>query len=174
MIWKKKTDDKTTAFEGLFRQQYPPLVRHATQLLGDPEEARDVVGEAMEQAWQRWDTLAEAQRASWLFTTVRHLALNRLKHRQVVTDHAVAIREATVFDLQARYWEHERLLRQAEAVVEALGEPTRTIIRLCYFEQNTYRVAAERLGISPDTVKKHISKALRALREALGKKGDER
>lgn len=42
----KKTDDKTTAFEGLFRQQYPPLVRHATQLLGDPEEARDVVGEA--------------------------------------------------------------------------------------------------------------------------------
>ena len=70
MIWKKKTDDKTTAFEGLFRQQYPPLVRHATLLLGDPEEARDVVSEAMEQAWQRWDTLAEAQRASWLFTTV--------------------------------------------------------------------------------------------------------
>lgn len=66
MIWKKKTDDKTTAFEGLFRQQYPLLVRHATQLLGDPEEARDVVGEALEQAWQRWDTLAEAQRASWL------------------------------------------------------------------------------------------------------------
>ena len=90
------------------------------------------------------------------------------------SDHAEAIREAAVFDLQARYWEHERLLRQAEAVVETLGEPTQTIVRLCYFEQNTYRAAAERLGISPDTVKKHISKALRALREALGKKGDER
>lgn len=37
---------------------------------------------------------------------------------------AEAIREATVFDLQARYWEYERLLRQAEAVVEALGEPS--------------------------------------------------
>ncbi len=122
MIWKKKTDDKTTAFEGLFCQQYPPLVRHATQLLGDPEEAKDVVGEAMEQAWQRWDTLAEAQRASWLFTTVRHLALNRLKHRQVVSNRAEAIREATVFDLQARYWEHEHLLRQAEAIVEAFGD----------------------------------------------------
>lgn len=105
----------------------------------------------------------------WLLT-----GSSRLKHRQVVSDHAEAIREATVFDLQARYWEHERLLRQAEAVVEALGEPTRTIVRLCYFEQNTYRAVAERLGISPDTVKKHISKALRALREALGKKGDER
>lgn len=78
----------------------------------------------MEQARQRWDTLAEAQRASWLFTTVRHLTLNRLKHQQVVSDHVEAIREATVFDLQARYWEHERLLRQAEAVVEALGEPS--------------------------------------------------
>lgn len=37
---------------------------------------------------------------------------------------AEAIREATVFDLQARYWEHECLLRQAETVVEALGEPS--------------------------------------------------
>lgn len=37
---------------------------------------------------------------------------------------AEAIREATVFDLQARYWEYERLLRQAETVVEALGEPS--------------------------------------------------
>ena len=53
MIWKKNTDNKTTAFESLFRQQYPPLVRHATQLLNDPEEAKDVVEEAMEQAWKR-------------------------------------------------------------------------------------------------------------------------
>lgn len=170
MIWKKNTDNKTTAFESLFRQQYPPLVRHATQLLNDPEEAKDVVEEAMEQAWKRWDTLAETQRTSWLFTTVRHLAINRLKHRQVKTDHAEGIREATVFDLQSQYWEHEYQLRQAESVVKALGEPTRTIVRLCYFEQNTYRETAEQLGISPDTVKKHISKALRTLREVLGKK----
>lgn len=152
MIWKKNTDNKTTAFESLFRQQYPPLVRHATQLLNDPEEAKDVVEEAMEQAWKRWDTLAETQRTSWLFTTVRHLAINRLKHRQVKNDHAEGIREATVFDLQTQYWEHEYQLRQAESVVEALGEPTRTIVRLCYFEQNTYRETAEQLGISPDTV----------------------
>ena len=33
----------------------------------------------------------------------------------------------------------------------------------------TYREVAEQLGISPDTVKKHISKALHMLREEMNK-----
>ncbi|MBQ5834532.1 MAG: winged helix-turn-helix transcriptional regulator, partial [Bacteroidaceae bacterium] len=37
----------------------------------------------------------------------------------------------------------------------------------CYWDKQTYRQVAEHLGISPDTVKKHISKALRILRETM-------
>jgi RNA polymerase sigma factor (sigma-70 family) len=48
-----------------------------------------------------------------------------------------------------------------------LPEPTCTILRLCYWEKKTYQQVAGELGISPDTVKKHISKALRTLREAM-------
>ena len=44
---------------------------------------------------------------------------------------------------------------------------TSTILRLCYFEHLTYQQAADRLGISPNTVKKHISKALAILRERM-------
>ncbi|MGG6548734.1 UNVERIFIED_CONTAM: helix-turn-helix domain-containing protein, partial [Prevotella sp. 15_C9] len=43
-----------------------------------------------------------------------------------------------------------------------------------YYEHKTYREVAEQLGISPDTVKKHISKALRTLREAMTLKGGNR
>lgn len=66
----------------------------------------------------------------------------------------------------------ERLLSRVEDVAEGLGEPARSIVRLCYYEHLTRRQAAERLGISYDTVKKHIAKALKLLREAVGK-GDE-
>ena len=82
-----------------------------------------------------------------------------------------ALREATRMDVATDYREHERLLQQAESIARNLPEPTCTVLRLCYYEHKTYREAAEQLGISPDTVKKHISKALRTLREAMTLKG---
>ena len=65
------------------------------------------------------------------------------------------------------YRAHEALLQQAENIAHSLPEPTCTILRSCYWEKKTYQQVAEELGISPDTVKKHISKALRTLREAM-------
>ena len=78
-----------------------------------------------------------------------------------------ALIEATRYDMSTRYEEHERLLQQAEQIARELKEPTCTILRLCYFEHLTYQQAADRLGISPNTVKKHISKALAILRERM-------
>ena len=68
------------------------------------------------------------------------------------------------------YAEHERLLARAEAVADGMNEPTRSIIRMCYYEHNTHAEAAQRLGISRETVKKHIRKALRTLRENLSER----
>ena len=121
----------------MFTELYPRLVRYATQLLGDGEEARDIVGSVMEQAWKQFEKLEPENRGAWLYTAARNACLNRLKHLQV---------EAT--NLEA--------------------------LRLCYYEHKTYREVAEQLGISPDTVKKHISKALRTLREAMTLKGGNR
>ena len=69
--------------------------------------------------------------------------------------------------MSTRYEEHERLLQQAEQIARELKEPTCTILRLCYFDHFTYQQAADSLGISPNTVKKHISKALAILRERM-------
>ena len=92
---------------------------------------------------------------------MRNACLNWLKHQQVEQTNVEALIEAT------RYEEHECLLQQAEQIARELKEPTCTILRLCYFEHLTYQQAADRLGISPNTVKKHISKALAILRERM-------
>ena len=47
-----KKDTKREVFGQMFTELYPRLVRYATQLLGDGEEARDIVGSVMEQAWK--------------------------------------------------------------------------------------------------------------------------
>lgn len=170
MFLLHKDHTKREAFGQMFTEMYPRMVRYATQLMGDSEEARDIVSEVMEQAWKHFERLDANDRGGWIYTAVRNASLNRLKHLQVEKDNVQALYEATLCDVETNYREHEALLQKAEAIARSLPEPTCTVLRLCYYEHLTYREAAQRLGISPDTVKKHISKALRTLREAMNEK----
>lgn len=166
---RNRAVSKEERFKRMFMEMYPKLVRHATQLMGDADEAKDAVGEVMEQAWMQFDALQEDTRNAWLYASVRNRCINRLKHLNVEQEHIEAIILATKADMDNGYREHEALLRQAETIARSLPEPTCTILRCCYWEKKTYQQVAEQLGISPDTVKKHISKALRLLREAMRK-----
>lgn len=163
----RKTDHKEECFKQMFTEMYPVLVRYAVTLMGNAEEAKDIVSEIMERAWTEFDRLEKSTRKAWLYTAVRNGCLNRLKHLNVEQQHRDALAAATRADVNNGYREHEALLRLAEEIARSLPEPTCTILRQCYWEKKTYQQVAAELGISPDTVKKHISKALRALREVM-------
>ena len=164
---KHEASDEEQRFHTLFVEMYPKLVRYATALMADSDEARDIVSDVFERAWQRHSTLDEETDHAWLYAAVRNACLNRLKHLKVEQEHLEAIMEATRVDMADNYRQHEALLRHAEEIARNLPEPTRSILRLCYWDKQTYSQVAEHLGISPDTVKKHISKALRILRETM-------
>ena len=164
---KHKASDEEQRFHKLFVEMYPKLVRYAAALMTDADEARDIVSDVFERAWQRHATLDDENGHAWLYAAVRNACLNRLKHLQVEREHLEAVIEATRADMADNYRQHEALLRHAEEIARNLPEPTRSILRLCYWDKQTYRQVAEHLGISPDTVKKHISKALRTLRETM-------
>ena len=160
----QKKPNKEERFRELFLAMHPKLIRYATTLMGDADEAKDIVSDVFGKAWQEFDSLSN-EASAWLYTATRNGCLNRLKHLQVEQSHIEAIVLATQADVDNGYWEHEALLQKAEAIARSLPEPTCTILRLCYWEKKTYREVADQLGISPDTVKKHISKALQILRE---------
>lgn len=170
----KNSQHKEERFEQLFTEMYPRLVRFAATLTGDADEAKDIVSETMEQAWKEFDKLKESTRHAWLYTAVRNRCLNRLKHLNMEQQHIDALIAATQAEMNNGYREHEALLQKAETIARNLPEPTCTILRRCYWEKKTYQQTANELGISPDTVKKHISKALRTLREAMQGKEEER
>ncbi len=164
---KHKASDEEQRFHTLFVEMYPKLVRYAAALMTDADEARDIVSNVFERAWQRHATLDDENGHAWLYAAVRNACLNRLKHLQVEREHLEAVIEATRADMADNYRQHEVLLRRAEEIAHSLPEPTRSILRMYYWDKQTYRQVAEHFGISPDTVKKHISKALRTLRETM-------
>lgn len=165
-------DNDKERFRQMFMAHYARLVRLAVQLTGDRDEARDIVADVMERAWRRFDSLKAEEQGAWLGLCVRNECLNRLKHLKVESSHTGRLAEAARTLGEADWSEHERLLTEVEAVAGTLEEPTRSIIRMCYYEHNTHRQAAERLGISPETVKKHVRKALNILRERIKQKED--
>lgn len=164
---KHKASDEEQRFHTLFVEMYPKLVRYAAALMTDADEARDIVSDVFERTWQRHATLDDENGHAWLYAAVRNACLNRLKHLQVEREHLEAVIEATRADMADNYRQHEALLHRAEEIAHSLPEPTRSILRMCYWDKQTYRQVAEHFGISPDTVKKHISKALRTLRETM-------
>ena len=134
----------------MFTELYPRLVRYATQLLGDGEEARDIVGSVMEQAWKQFEKLEPENRGAWLYTAARNACLNRLKHLQVEATNLEALRDRP-HGRSDRLQEHGDCNRRKALPVTYRNRPA--VLRLCYYEHKTYREVAEQLGISPDTVK---------------------
>ena len=98
---------------------HPKLIRYATTLMGDADEAKDIVSEVFGRAWEEFDSLS-AETNAWLYTATRNACLNRLKHLKVEQTHIEAIVLATQADVDNGYWEHEALLQKAEAISKSV------------------------------------------------------
>lgn len=144
----RRRNHKEEHFERLFAEMYPRLVRFATTLMSNTEEAKDIVSETMEQAWKEFDQLKENTRSAWLYATVRNGCLNRLKHLNVEQQHIDRLIEATRAEMNQGYRAHEALLQQAENIARSLPEPTCTILRSCYWEKNI-STGSRRIGNQP-------------------------
>src|SRR5687767_14337611 len=72
------------AFRELFDREVAGLVRYATGALGSREDARDAVQESFLRLWQTRARLdSESDPVRLLYTIVRNLARDRLRHRAV-------------------------------------------------------------------------------------------
>lgn len=149
----RRRNHKEEHFERLFAEMYPRLVRFATTLMSNTEEAKDIVSETMEQAWKEFDQLKENTRSAWLYATVRNGCLNRLKHLNVEQQHIDRLIEATRAEMNQGY-------RATRGTVAASGKHSPQFARTdlhhlakLLLGEKTYQQVADELGISPDTVK---------------------
>ncbi len=157
----------------------PRLLRLAGQLMGDPDEAEDVLQEAFIRACDRIDSFrGESGLGTWLHRIVINTALMRLRARRaVVTDDI----ERIIHDEADQSWqslsstsvEPSRELLDAELLdamngaVSHLPESLRTAFVLRDVEGLTTREAAGVLGISESALKVRLHRARLELRQKL-------
>ena len=148
--------------EQLFRQNYSEMNHLARVLLGDDEEAEDVVQDIFLRV-ARNDI--PPKNDNYLLVAVRNACLNRIRQKQLHEK----VRNLLPIDADADFQpidkELERLEDIAAFVNEQMEEPHRSIFHLRFDEDLTIADIARRLGLNPNTTYKYLAQCMEHIRQ---------
>jgi RNA polymerase sigma factor (sigma-70 family) len=155
----------------LFHTEGRALVRLARLFVDDRDAAEDLVQEAFLRLARHAGRIESADRApAYLRSIVLNLARDHNRRGLMsLRHHASAGRELDVdvdddvAEVLARSDEHRRVVE----AVRRLPRRQRDCVTLRYFEQLSIGDVASTLGLSPNSVKTHLRRALDALGDAL-------
>ena len=159
--------DREKQFKELFLSEYGRMYKAACILLGDEDEAKDVVQDVFAKLWAGTITLREETQRAFLLTCVRNRCLNIIAHHQAfrtvpTDDKAIGTEMA---DAKASRTTDEKLVEAINRYVdEKLTPQTSRIIRMHFDEERSYKEISSDLGVSQSAVNKHIVQGLRKLR----------
>ena len=155
----------------LFMQHYTKMYRVARTILYDEQESKDVVSDIFERLLRSETVLIPDTEERYLLTSVRNQCLKRLRHqeakRRVCGDGHLWQSSGTstlaepATDVEA---EDERLTDIIEFVVSHLTKQEQRIFRLRFTDGCSYDEIAAAEGISRVAVWKHLSHALKEIR----------
>ena len=147
--------------EQLFRRYYSKMIHLASVLLGDDEEAEDVVQDIFLRVA---DSDIPPKNDNYLLTAVRNACLNRIRQMQLHDKVKGLMPIEDEVDLQPIDKRLERLEDIAAYVDEQLEEPHRSIFHLRFDEDLTVSEIARRLGLNPNTAYKYLMQSIQQIR----------
>jgi len=149
----------------------------ARRILGDPQEAEEVVQETFVQVWRQADRF-DAQRgspAAWVSTIARSRAIDRLRSREAGERVQVAVRaedgDPRSAPAAGDVAESRELRQRVGAALHSLPAEQRRTLELAYFEGLSQSQIAARLGDPLGTVKTRVRLGLSRLAALLGDTG---
>jgi RNA polymerase sigma-70 factor (ECF subfamily) len=156
------------AFEKLFNTHYATLCIYARKMVGDLDEARDIVQNIFVALYDKRDALEiNTSIKPYLYKSVYHACLNHLKQIKIHNIHHDHLKYQLPFSDDQDTMIKAELEGKIWMIVQSLPEQCRKIFEMNRFEGKKNSEIAEELGISIRTVETQISKALKILRENL-------
>ena len=162
-IFRHKRRSPDEEFDELFRSSYPSLYRYAYSLLRNEDDSRDVVSEVFVKVLEKKPKTTNM--TGYLMAMVHNRALDKLKQQKVENEARQRLLQDYKLFLEADELKEERLKAILQFVENELTPQTQRILRMCYAEKKSYKEVAAELDISVQAVNKHISQALKKLRE---------
>ena len=160
------TMSKESDFDKLFRDNYEMLYRFVHQFIQGQDDCHDIVTAAFEDAWRNADSLQAATARAYLFRIARNRTIdflrNQRKHNNYIAYVTMMSRGCDTDEQMAERQHNEALMAK---VLSGIGSPTSDVLKACYIDGKKYKEVAEEMGMSVASVKKHMVKALKLIRE---------
>ena len=151
----------------LFQQHYAKMLRVARTILYDEQESKDVVSDIFEGLLRGQTVLMPDTEERYLLTSVRNQCLKRIRHQETRLRMEAATAEQTC---EVAENDDERMTDIVEFVVGHLTEQEQRIFHLRFAEGYSYEEIASSEGISRVAVWKHLSHALKEIRNRFNPK----
>lgn len=166
------------AFEDLVRLTHADTFTLAWRLMGNQEDADDVVQETYLRAWRGIGKFrGDAQFSTWLYRITANVAATharrRQRHRSELLDEAHEPVEERVEARPEAAAESRELLDRLGAAVAGLPPRLRALVVLKDVYGLPHEEIAEELGITVSAAKVRLHRARRRLRDVLYEQGEQ-
>ncbi|HEY4149120.1 MAG TPA: RNA polymerase sigma-70 factor [Chitinophagaceae bacterium] len=157
------------AYKQLFMFFYKDLYGFAHSLTRSPESTEEIVSDVMMKLWSMKDRLAEINHLRvYLFTAIRNASLNYLsQHRNYTSwdlDHLEPEHNIALYNPEEILLQDE-LRQQIALVIKSLSPKCQMAYKLVREEGFSYKEVSHIMGISENTVDRHLNIAFHKLSE---------
>lgn len=176
---ERMRDADEQALAELYDRWCRPVYALVSQLVGDPDDADDVLEETFYQAWRHANRYEPSRGTvgTWILTIARSRALDRVRARRRLREEPLAVAtegldERGVLELTASVdpsmgAEDSERRERIRAALAMLPPEQRQVLELAYFGGLTQAEIAEHTGQPLGTVKTRMRLAGQKLREQL-------
>jgi len=156
------------AFDVLYNRYWKAVFNTAYKRLNDEQQAQDIAQDVFVQLWLRGSKSPIENLQAYL-----HIAARNGVFKFFEKQGRLAILPDTPEDLEDEYGNadsgvlHQEFLTAFNALVEALPAQQRLIFKMRFEEELSSQQIAEKLGLSPKTVRNQLGRALSTLKTSM-------
>ena len=165
-------------FELIFKTYYRNLCFYAEGMVKVKEVAEDIVSDFFMKLWENRESITiTTSLQAYLYKGVYNSSLKYLEHQKVTqkySEHARYVLENRDM-FQSQSGDHplsllitKETIAEIEKAIDALPTDCKKVFTLVRLEGLSYQETADELGVSINTVRTQITRAMAKLRESLG------
>lgn len=170
-LLRQMSEGDKQAFTAIYRRYWEDLYITAVKALRNKTEAADVVQDVFLSVWNRRNELnIQGSLAAYLHTSIRYKCIHYIEKNITRKDYLLQLAEVEVSYYAATAEVNLQLKEIQETVnrtVAKMPPKMQDVYKLSRQEHLSYKEIAENMGISVETVKKHIQHALQLIRTNL-------
>jgi RNA polymerase sigma-70 factor (ECF subfamily) len=153
------------ALRTLYASLYAPLWKFAFALTRSRDDAEDIVQDVFVRFWERRENVVVRESLTkYFYRAVRNRAADVARHGRVVANASLAVTGETPL-LPSRTVELGELSDALRVAITELPPARRAALTLRYVELMSHDDIADVLGVSPQAVMVHLSRARDTLRQ---------